>query len=90
MPQLGGYPDSLKRAFLHALPHSGARAKSVQFAAGITVRFAPDSLSSFNRNRCPVCAGIGDRFAPEYAPAMKIPPIVLKQGEFEGNRGVLF
>ncbi len=36
-----------------------------QFKAGISVQFAPESLSSLRRNRCPVSPGMGVQFAPE-------------------------
>ena len=52
---------------LYRSADSGGLLKSVQFQTGITVQFAPESVSSFSRNQCPVCAGIGVQFGPEYA-----------------------
>jgi hypothetical protein len=41
--------------------------KSVRIDTGITVQFAPESLFSFDRNRCSVSTGMGVQFGPEYA-----------------------
>jgi hypothetical protein len=46
---------------------SGRPIKSVQFQTGITVQFAPESVSSLGWNACPVWIGIDDQFGPEYA-----------------------
>ena len=46
---------------------SGRPVKSVQFQTGITVQFAPESVSSLGWNACPVWIGIDDQFGPEYA-----------------------
>ncbi|MEW8186360.1 MAG: hypothetical protein AB2794_15295, partial [Candidatus Thiodiazotropha endolucinida] len=49
------------------LNESGCLLKSVQFQTGITVQFAPDSVSSFDRNAVQFAPGIGVQFQPEYA-----------------------
>ena len=36
-------------------------------SSGMSVRFAPESVSGFARNRCPLCSGTGVRLRPEYA-----------------------
>jgi len=36
-------------------------------SAGITVRFAQESLSDLRKNHCPEWSGIGVRFTQEYA-----------------------
>ena len=52
---------------------SGARRKTVQFAAGITVQFGPDSVSSFGRNRRPVWSGIRSVGSCALRPGRKLP-----------------
>ena len=45
-------------------------------SSGISVRFRPESLSGMKRNGCPVYAGTGVRFAPEYTSTLVRRPIV--------------
>ena len=66
-PTAGGLSRVAQLRGSDPLNRSSKQLGSRRSATGITVHFVPESVSSFHRNHCPVSAGIGVQFAPEYA-----------------------